>query len=120
MSGGTGPLGGIRVLDFTTTFSGPYCTQILAEMGADVIKVEAPGGDITRSLGTTRTPGMASVFVASNRNKSSIELDLKSDEARATIRALIRRPTAWCTTCAPRPPADSASGPTPLWRSIPG
>ncbi|NKS21150.1 hypothetical protein GS467_08010 [Rhodococcus hoagii] len=91
MSGGTGPLGGIRVLDFTTTFSGPYCTQILAEMGADVIKVEAPGGDITRSLGTTRTPGMASVFVASNRNKSSIELDLKSDEARATIRALIGR-----------------------------
>ncbi|NKS78046.1 hypothetical protein GS539_19725 [Rhodococcus hoagii] len=65
MSGGTGPLGGIRVLDFTTTFSGPYCTQLLAEMGADVIKVEAPGGDITRSLGTTRTPGMASVFVAS-------------------------------------------------------
>ncbi|MBM4479752.1 hypothetical protein GS444_05870 [Rhodococcus hoagii] len=91
MSGGTGPLGGIRVLDFTTTFSGPYCTQLLAEMGADVIKVEAPGGDITRSLGTTRTPGMASVFVASNRNKSSIELDLKSDEARATIRALIGR-----------------------------
>lgn len=91
MADRTGPLAGVRVLDFTTTFSGPYCTQILAEMGADVIKIEAPGGDITRSLGTTRTPGMASVYIASNRHKASVELDLKSDESRKTIHELIGR-----------------------------
>ncbi|MFD0851471.1 CoA transferase, partial [Actinomadura adrarensis] len=88
---GPGPLAGLRVLDFSTTFSGPYCTRQLADLGADVIKVEAPGGDITRSLGTSRSPGMASVYVATNRGKASLELDLKQSEAQELVRSLIER-----------------------------
>ncbi|WP_157963873.1 CaiB/BaiF CoA transferase family protein [Actinocorallia populi] len=88
---GRGPLAGIRVLDFSTTFSGPYCTHQLADLGADVIKVEAPGGDITRGLGTSRSPGMASVHVATNRNKAGIELDLKQPESRELVRSLLER-----------------------------
>ena len=86
-----GPLAGIRILDFTTTFSGPYCTLLLAELGADVIKVEAPGGDITRSLGASRGLGPASVYIAGNHNKNSIELDLKVEATRDTILGLIKR-----------------------------
>ncbi|WP_160147243.1 CaiB/BaiF CoA transferase family protein [Thermomonospora echinospora] len=87
----SGPLAGVRVLDFSTTFSGPYCTHQLADLGAEVIKVESPGGDITRGLGTARSPGMASVYVASNRNKASLELDLKRPGSRELVRSLIER-----------------------------
>lgn len=88
---GVGPLDGVRVVDLTTTFSGPYCTQALAEMGADVVKIESPAGDITRSLGTTRDAGMASVYVATNRNKASVVLDLKDADDRAVLDDLVRR-----------------------------
>lgn len=73
----TGPLSGLRVLDLSTTFSGPYCTNLLSDLGADVIKVEAPGGDVTRSLGTTVRPDMASVFIGANRNKDCLLLNLR-------------------------------------------
>ncbi|CAM5643618.1 CoA transferase [Streptomyces pilosus] len=76
----TTPLSGLRVLDLSTTFSGPYCGQLLADLGADVVKVEAPGLDVTRSLGTIRTPGLASVFVGANHGKSSVVLDLKAED----------------------------------------
>ena len=56
-----GPLQGIRVIDLTTVMLGPFCTQILGEMGADVIKIEPPGGDIGRWTGTYKTKGMSSV-----------------------------------------------------------
>ncbi|WP_052049198.1 MULTISPECIES: CaiB/BaiF CoA transferase family protein [Nocardiaceae] len=79
-----GPLTGIRVLDFTTTFSGPYCTQSLSDLGADVIKVEAPSGDITRRLGTIRE-GMGSVYAACNRDKASIEIDMAGPEHAKVI-----------------------------------
>lgn len=88
---GAGPLAGVRVLDFSTTFSGPYCTLQLADLGADVIKVEPPDGDITRRLGTSRSPEMASVHVAANRNKASLSLDLKRADARELVRSLIER-----------------------------
>jgi crotonobetainyl-CoA:carnitine CoA-transferase CaiB-like acyl-CoA transferase len=103
-----GPLTGLRVLDFSTTFSGPYCTHQLADLGADVIKVEAPGGDITRSLGTARSPGMASVYVATNRNKASVELDLKRSDDTALVRALIGR--ADCLVHNMRPDAAERLG----------
>ena len=85
----SGPLEGVRVLDFSTTFSGPYCTKQLVDLGADVIKVEAPGGDITRGLGINREPGMASVYIAANIGKASIELDLKNPNDRAYLNQLI-------------------------------
>src|SRR5215470_8057014 len=77
-----GPLDGYRVVDLTTTFSGPYCTQILGDFGADVIKVERADGDITRHFGDNRSDRMGSVFLGVNRNKRSIVLDLKDPAGR--------------------------------------
>lgn len=84
-----GPLEGIRVVDLATTFSGPYCGMQLRDLGADVIKVEAPQGDITRSLGTRRNPGMASVHLSVNRGKRSLALDLKSEAGKDVLLRLL-------------------------------
>ncbi|MCB1742827.1 MAG: CoA transferase [Gammaproteobacteria bacterium] len=86
-----GPLDGIRIIDVTSVLLGPYGTQILADQGADVIKVEAPPtGDIARNMGLVRHPGMAGIFLNINRNKRSLALDLKQDAAKETLRKLIR------------------------------
>ena len=85
-----GPLDGIRILDITSVILGPYGTQILADQGADVIKVEAPpSGDIARNMGLLRNPGMAGIFLNMNRNKRSLALDLKEDQAKDVLRELI-------------------------------
>ncbi|MEN0135037.1 MAG: CoA transferase [Rhodococcus sp. (in: high G+C Gram-positive bacteria)] len=84
------PLEGVRVADFTQALSGPYCTLLLADMGADVIKVERAGaGDDSRRWGPPFVGDTAAYFLSINRNKRSIELDLKSDEGRRAAIALV-------------------------------
>jgi crotonobetainyl-CoA:carnitine CoA-transferase CaiB-like acyl-CoA transferase len=86
---GAGPLTGVKVVDLTGMVMGAYCTQILADMGADVIKVEAPEGDITRSISVGPAPGMSGVFTNINRGKRSVVLDLQSEDAKLALRALV-------------------------------
>ena len=88
---GAGPLSGVRVIDLTSMVFGPYATQIMADMGADVIKVEPPGGDATRYISVAPTPGMSGVFVNVNRGKRSIVLDLQSADGRAALRGLLEQ-----------------------------
>ncbi len=88
----SGPLSGVRVVDLTAMVMGPYCTQIMADMGAEVIKVEPPQGDNTRFISVGPAPGgMSGVFVNVNRGKRSVVLDLQTEEGKAALRALIER-----------------------------
>ena len=86
----SGPLSGITVLDLTRVLSGPYCTMMLADMGARVIKVERPGdGDETRAWGPPFVGGESAYFLGTNRNKESIALDFKQPEGRRIIHRLL-------------------------------
>ena len=95
-----GPLAGILVVDCSTVLAGPYCTMLLADLGAEVIKVEPPEGDGTRAWGPPWVaagalgpddPGVAAYFLAINRNKRSIRLDLRRPEGARVLRELLGR-----------------------------
>ncbi len=86
-----GPLAGIKVIDLTTVVLGPLATQIMGDLGAEVIKSEPPEGDIMRYAGPARHREMGHVFLNLNRNKRSLAIDLKRREAAAVMRALVQR-----------------------------
>jgi crotonobetainyl-CoA:carnitine CoA-transferase CaiB-like acyl-CoA transferase len=92
----TGPLAGIRIIDCSTVLAGPFCTMVLGDLGADIIKIEPPDGDATRGWGppwvgsTTDGTRTAAYYLAVNRNKRSIRLDLSQDDGREVLRTLLR------------------------------
>ena len=85
----SGALDGIRIVDLTTVILGPWATQMLGDMGADVIKVETHHGDTTRYTGDARNTGMASFFMSTNRNKRSVVLDLSQQAGRDALFRLV-------------------------------
>lgn len=84
------PLTGLKIIDLTSVLMGPYASQILGDMGANVIKVEAPAGDSTRQIGPGRNPGMGGMYINVNRSKRSICLDLKTEPAKAVLLRLVK------------------------------
>src|SRR5271167_3334300 len=84
-----GPLLGVRVIDTTTNVLGPVATQILGDMGADVIKIETPQGDPNRDTGPHRHPRMSAMHMNVNRNKRSLTLNLKRPDANDALLRLV-------------------------------
>ena len=98
----SGPLAGIRLVDMTMNVMGPYASQTLGDMGADVCKVEPPEGDTLRGVGPARNAGMGPYFLHLNRNKRSLALDLKRPEARAALNRIVARADVLLTSFRPQ------------------
>jgi crotonobetainyl-CoA:carnitine CoA-transferase CaiB-like acyl-CoA transferase len=89
-----GPLAGVRILDLTQVISGPFCTQLLGDLGADVVKIESPEGDSMRRSGRPERSGFNAGFLNFNRNKRSIVIDIKKEHGRDLVRRLATRADA--------------------------
>ncbi len=97
-----GPLTGVRIVDLTTVVMGPFATQILADLGADVIRVEAPGGDFMRDFDPKKSPKMGAFSINVNRNKRSMVLDLKTDVGRDALLDLVETADVFVTNMRPK------------------
>ena len=93
----TGPLNGVKILDLSTVVLGPYATQLLGDMGADVIKVENGAGDIMRHAGPSPAPGMGAIYMGCNRNKRAILLDLKTPDGIEALKRLVKQSDVFFT-----------------------
>lgn len=122
------PLKGVRVLDLTTFLSGPFCTQILADLGADIVKIEPPSGDSSRHIPPHFVGSDSAYYVASNRTKRSVAVDMKSDRGIALVRQMIDKADVVVDNFRPGVPARLgldiedilASRPELIWASITG
>jgi crotonobetainyl-CoA:carnitine CoA-transferase CaiB-like acyl-CoA transferase len=124
-----GPLAGLLVADFSRVLAGPYCTMLLGDLGADVIKVESPAGDDTRYwMPPVTADGVSTYYLAINRNKRSVVLDLRTGEGLAAARELARRADVFVQNFKPGGlarfgldyPAVSAGNPAIIYASISG
>jgi len=97
----SGPLEGVRIVDMTTVMMGPYATQILADYGADVIKVEPPEGDIMRRAEPMRSPDMGAMYLQANRNKRGVALDVKKEGGRRALLRLCERADVFVSNIRP-------------------
>ncbi|MFC4595467.1 CaiB/BaiF CoA transferase family protein [Sphingobium tyrosinilyticum] len=113
------PLAGIKVLDLGSVLMAPYAAQWLADMGADVIKIEPPGGDTTRKIGPFEEQGMASLFLGVNRNKRSAVLDLKTEAGRSALIKLVETADVLLHNNRPRKMSALGLGPDVLLKVNP-
>ena len=126
--GRPGPLSGLLVADFSRVLAGPYCTMLLADLGADVIKVESPSGDDTRGWAPPTRDGVSTYYLAVNRNKRSVVLDLADEADRAAAHELARRADIFVQNFKPGGlrrfgldyPGVSARNPAVIYASISG
>src|SRR5258708_8800035 len=102
-----GALSGVRVLDLATMVAGPVATMMLADQGADVIKVESPHGDLMRHFSQGRN-GLGATFLCCNRNKRSLAVDLKAGDGLAIVKKLIATPPVFVHTFPPGIPPRTA------------
>ncbi|MBC7282069.1 CoA transferase [Hoeflea sp.] len=115
-----GLLAGVRVIDMTSVVFGPLATQMLGDLGADVIKVESPEGDMLRQVQPARTPGMGAAFLGTNRNKRSITLDLKTEADRADLLDLLDDADVFVSSIRPAALARLSLAPETLRERNPG
>ncbi len=115
-----GPLHGVRVVDLTSIVVGPICTRTLADYGAEVVKVEAPGGDLLRTMAEgSRNPGMSGKFINFNRNKRSIGLDIKKPEGLAALLRLLDHADVFVSNVRPDGLARAGLDPASLAKRTP-
>ena len=112
-------LTGVRVLDLSSVIFGPMASQVLADYGAEVIKIEPPTGDSTRYTGPAVEPGMAAMFMGANRSKKSVVLDLKTAEAQAALHALLQSTDVFMHSMRPQKLAKLGLDPKTLRHQYP-
>ena len=98
----SGPLAGIRIIEVGHMLMGPYCGMLLADLGAEVIKIEPPEGDIGRTISPHSIGPHNAYFASLNRNKKSVVLDLASEAGQSSLRKLVANSRALLTNCDPR------------------